>query len=107
MKPAILHMKFVPVANDRERSHMTEQGCHRIKDQDAEHTTQRRPQFGFGFQSAPQLAKDLTAALLNLIKQNRQQHQQSQHRRQMLLPVPIVRGCRRNGFSAQILCAMV
>ena len=69
---------------------MTKQGGHRIKHQDAEQAAQTVPEFGFGFQAVPQAAKALATALLNLLHQKRQQHEQGQHRRQLRLPMPVV-----------------
>ena len=69
---------------------MSVQAFHRLKHQDTEQAAQRRPQFGFRPQPSPQLAKQGAASLLDLVDEKRHQHQQGQHRRQMLFPVSIV-----------------
>jgi hypothetical protein len=51
---------------------------------------QHLPEFGLRAQPAPQLAKELAAALLDLINQKGQEQKPREHRCQVLLPVPVV-----------------
>ena len=69
---------------------MSEQGFHGVKDENIEEIAHRCPEFGFRAQPFPQLTKQPRAALLDLVHQKSQQHEQRQDRGEMLLPVAIV-----------------
>jgi hypothetical protein len=49
-----------------ERSHVSVQGFHGVKNENIEEMAHRRPEFGFGAQSFPQLTKQPATMLLDL-----------------------------------------
>ena len=69
---------------------MAKQSRHRIKNQDTKETAQTVPELGFGLQSAPDLTKNRTTTLLDLVYQKGEQHEQGEDGRQVFHAVPVV-----------------